>query len=67
MVLYHRSFGMGVTCFSCSFFQKFKIPGVIGCIDGTFVSMIRPKEHEERYYCRKGYHARNVLVVSINI
>ncbi|KAG6439701.1 hypothetical protein O3G_MSEX001003, partial [Manduca sexta] len=27
-------------------------------------SMIRPKENEERYYCRKGYHARNVLIIN---
>ncbi|RVE40861.1 hypothetical protein evm_014490 [Chilo suppressalis] len=35
------------------FFEKFQIPGVVGCIDGTFVTMIRPKENEERFYCRK--------------
>lgn len=46
------------------FFRKFKIPGVIGAIDGTFVAMVRPKMHEERYYCRKGYHARNVLIIN---
>ncbi|XP_045449952.1 putative nuclease HARBI1 [Melitaea cinxia] len=46
------------------FFEKFKIPGVIGCVDGTLVAMIRPKTQEERYYCRKGYHARNVLIIN---
>lgn len=57
-------FCFAILCFS--FYEKFKILGVIGCIDGTLVSMVRPKEHEDRYYCRKGYHARNVLIVSIN-
>ncbi|CAG4993605.1 unnamed protein product [Colias eurytheme] len=42
------------------FYEKFSIPVVIGCVDGTFVTMVRPTCHEERYYCRKGYHARNV-------
>ncbi|XP_052750889.1 putative nuclease HARBI1 [Galleria mellonella] len=42
------------------FYEKFKIPGVIGCVDGTFVTIVRPTENEERYYCRKGNHARNV-------
>lgn len=46
------------------FYEKFKIPGTIGCIDGTLISMVRPKEHEERFYCRKGYHARNAVIVS---
>ncbi|XP_052747820.1 putative nuclease HARBI1 [Galleria mellonella] len=47
-----------------SFYEKFKIPGVLGCIDGTLVSMVRPHQHEERYYCRKGYHARNVMIIN---
>ncbi|RVE54870.1 hypothetical protein evm_000637 [Chilo suppressalis] len=42
------------------FYRKFGIPGVIGCIDGTLVAMKKPAENEERFYCRKGYHARNV-------
>ncbi|XP_035430166.2 putative nuclease HARBI1 [Spodoptera frugiperda] len=46
------------------FYEKFKIPGTIGCIDGTLISMVRPKEHEERFYCRKGYHARNAVIIN---
>ncbi|KAF9420240.1 hypothetical protein HW555_003461 [Spodoptera exigua] len=46
------------------FYEKFKMPGTIGCVDGTLVSMVRPKEHEERYYCRKGYHARNAVIIN---
>lgn len=45
------------------FYEKFGIPGVIGCIDGTHVAIVRPNEHEERYVCRKKYHSLNVQVV----
>ncbi|CAF4947537.1 unnamed protein product [Pieris macdunnoughi] len=45
------------------FYQKFKINGCIGCVDGTFIAMIRPTKDEERYYCRKGYHAINVQLI----
>ncbi|RVE44229.1 hypothetical protein evm_011128 [Chilo suppressalis] len=45
------------------FFEKFQIPGVVGCIDGTFVTMIRPKENEERYYCRKEHLTNSEEVV----
>lgn len=40
------------------------MPGVIGCIDGTLVSMVLPKEHKERFYCRKGYHAKNAIIIN---
>ncbi|CAK1555217.1 unnamed protein product [Leptosia nina] len=46
------------------FYRKFKLPGVLGCIDGTHVAIIRPNQHEERYFNRKGYHSLNVMVVS---
>ncbi|KAF9793743.1 hypothetical protein SFRURICE_003567 [Spodoptera frugiperda] len=42
------------------FYNKFGMPGVLGCIDCTHVAIIRPQEHEERYYCRKQYHSLNV-------
>lgn len=45
------------------FYKKFKIPGVLGCIDCTQVAIIRPIIHEERYYCRKQYHSLNVQIV----
>lgn len=47
------------------FYKKFGWPGVLGCIDGTLVAIIRPSMHEERYYNRKGYHSLNVMIVSI--
>ncbi|XP_050355240.1 putative nuclease HARBI1 [Nymphalis io] len=45
------------------FYKKFRIPDVIGCIDGTFVAIIRPQDNDERYYCRKGFYARNVMLI----
>ncbi|CAK1547959.1 unnamed protein product [Leptosia nina] len=45
------------------FYRKFKLPGVLGCIDGTHVAIIRPNQHEERYFNRKGYHSLNVMVI----
>ncbi|KAM3957345.1 putative nuclease HARBI1 [Aphomia sociella] len=31
---------------------------------GGLGTLVRPKENEERYYCRKGNHARNVQVIA---
>ncbi|CAK1597994.1 unnamed protein product [Parnassius mnemosyne] len=31
------------------------MPGDLGCIDFTYVAMIRPSQNEERHYCRKQY------------
>lgn len=39
------------------------MPGVLGCIDGTHVAILRPTENEESYYCRKQYHSLNVQLV----
>nr|XP_013189671.1 unnamed protein product [Amyelois transitella] len=45
------------------FYEKFRIPGIIGCIDGTHVAIVRPAENEERYFNRKHFHSRNVLII----
>ncbi|XP_060800801.1 putative nuclease HARBI1 [Amyelois transitella] len=45
------------------FYQKFGIPGVLGCIDCTQIAIIRPTENEERYFCRKHYHSLNVQLI----
>lgn len=42
------------------------MPGVCGCIDGTHVSIIKPKDNEERFLNRKRYHSLNVQMVSAN-
>ncbi|KAL4720635.1 hypothetical protein ACJJTC_003994 [Scirpophaga incertulas] len=49
------------------FYEKNGVPGVIGCIDGTHVAIIRPVIHEERYFCRKNYHSLNVQLVYMEI
>ncbi|KAH9644707.1 hypothetical protein HF086_016415 [Spodoptera exigua] len=46
------------------FYNKFNMPGVLGCIDCTHVAIVRPVENEERYYCRKQYHSLNVQLVT---
>lgn len=53
--------------FHFRFMEKFHFPGVLGCIDGTHVAIIRPKEHEETFLNRKNYHSLNVLIVSNEI
>ncbi|XP_052123368.1 putative nuclease HARBI1 [Frankliniella occidentalis] len=42
------------------------LPRVLGLVDGTLVKIFPPKlaEFREGYYCRKGYTALNVQVVS---
>ncbi|XP_045506318.1 putative nuclease HARBI1 [Colias croceus] len=41
----------------------FGIPGVLGCVDGTHVALVKPSEHEERFFNRKHYHSRNVQII----
>ncbi|XP_048483147.1 putative nuclease HARBI1 isoform X2 [Plutella xylostella] len=51
------------TAIKARFYEIFKIPGVLGCIDGTHIAILRPIEHEERYFNRKGYHSLNVMII----
>ncbi|XP_067633563.1 putative nuclease HARBI1 [Eurosta solidaginis] len=46
------------------FMDKYKIPGVIGCIDGTHIGLQRPSVDEHMYFNRKGYHSINAMIVS---
>lgn len=46
-----------------NFYEKHKIPGVVGCIDGTHVKIIAPPTNKHLYYNRKGYFSLNVLLV----
>ncbi|XP_067629784.1 putative nuclease HARBI1 [Eurosta solidaginis] len=48
------------------FHQQFNIPGIIGCIDGTHVSIIGPRNNKQLYYNKKGYYSMNVLLVCDN-
>lgn len=46
------------------FFQKFNIPGVIGCVDGTHIKIMAPKEEVKHlYYNRKGFYSLNAMMV----
>ncbi|XP_053686869.1 putative nuclease HARBI1 [Sabethes cyaneus] len=46
------------------FFEKTGFPGVIGCVDGTHVKIIKPKaEVQHSYYNRKGFHSLNVMLL----
>lgn len=47
--------------------QKFtsiaRMPGVIGCIDGTHIRIKRPILYEKAYVNRKNYHSLNVQAI----
>ncbi|XP_055912025.1 putative nuclease HARBI1 [Eupeodes corollae] len=46
------------------FLENYGIPGVIGCVDGTHVKIVKPHgEDSNLYYNRKGYHSLNVLLI----
>lgn len=49
------------------FYEKHKIPGVVGCIDGTHVYLLRPSANEHMFFNRKGKHSLNVMIVSLKI
>ncbi|CAL1682526.1 unnamed protein product [Lasius platythorax] len=45
------------------FEEKKGFPGVIGAIDGTHIKIAAPKENQESYINRKGYHSIQLQVV----
>ncbi|XP_045493453.1 putative nuclease HARBI1 [Colias croceus] len=45
------------------FQRKFQLPGVIGCIDCTHISIVKPHIDEQNYFNRKGYHSLNVQMI----
>ncbi|CAG4976712.1 unnamed protein product [Parnassius apollo] len=47
------------------FSNKYGFPGCLGWIDSTHVAMIRPTEHEERFFNRKHYHSRSVQIINM--
>lgn len=46
------------------FMQKFNFPGVIGAVDCTHVAIVAPRDEEHNFVNRKGYHSKNVQIVS---
>ncbi|XP_040071044.1 putative nuclease HARBI1 [Ixodes scapularis] len=52
-----------------AFLRRGSLPGVVGCVDGTFVAIKGPSKYDPTvtkalYWCRKQYYALNVMVVS---
>lgn len=49
-----------------SFFSHTGFPGVIGCVDGTYVRIIAPEKGLQHLYLNEiGYYSLNVMIVSI--
>lgn len=46
---------------------KYKFPKVIGAIDGTHIRINKPKEHDESYINRKGFHSIQLQVCKMSI
>ncbi|KAI8116837.1 putative nuclease HARBI1 [Lucilia cuprina] len=44
------------------FFNKFHVPGVIGCVDSTHVKMNKPSEDESLFLNRKGSFSVNAMI-----
>lgn len=45
-----------------AFYNIAGMPNVIGCVDGTFIKVIKPSENMHEFICRKGFAAINVQV-----
>ncbi|KAH7949367.1 hypothetical protein HPB49_008384 [Dermacentor silvarum] len=49
------------------FLERGKLPGVVGCVDGTLIAIVRPRKmspaETEAYWSRKGFYALNCMVV----
>lgn len=45
------------------FYGQTGFPGVIGCVDGTHISIVRPVDNEHLYFNRKGFHSLNTMIV----
>lgn len=46
------------------FFNKNKVPCIVGCIDGTHIKIIKPTIDEHLYFNRKGYFSMKFEIVS---
>ncbi|XP_055640385.1 putative nuclease HARBI1 isoform X2 [Toxorhynchites rutilus septentrionalis] len=46
-----------------AFYKRTGFPGVMGCIDGTHVSIILPARDKQLYHNSEGFHSLNVMLV----
>ncbi|XP_065366368.1 putative nuclease HARBI1 [Calliphora vicina] len=46
-----------------AFYIKYKIPGVIGCVDGTHIQIIAPSKNKHLFYNRKGNYSLNATLI----
>lgn len=52
-----------------SFMEKFNLPGTIGVVDGTLITIVTPPIHDDLHPAhlfidRKGHHSINAQIVS---
>ncbi|XP_059049826.1 putative nuclease HARBI1 [Achroia grisella] len=45
------------------FYRKYHFPETIGCLDGTYVEIVSPREDEEAFYDRKGQYSIHAQIV----
>ncbi|XP_050339505.1 putative nuclease HARBI1 [Bactrocera neohumeralis] len=45
------------------FYNKYRIPGIIVCIDGTHIKVLKPSTDEHLYFNRKGFFSMNAMIV----
>lgn len=48
------------------FDQQFGIPGVVGCVDGTLIKIMKPPSDHSVYFSRKGHYSLNAMIVRCN-
>ncbi|CAH0405000.1 unnamed protein product [Chilo suppressalis] len=46
------------------FYRKYHFPGTYGCIDGTYVEIVCPRDDEEAFFDRKGQYSIHAQIVS---
>lgn len=47
------------------FYRKYHFPETIGCLDGTYIEIVRPRDDEEAFYDRKGHYSINAQFVRL--
>ncbi|KAG6450373.1 hypothetical protein O3G_MSEX006558 [Manduca sexta] len=45
------------------FYRKYHFPGTIGCLDGTYVEIICPRDDEEAFYDKKGHYSIHAQII----